>query len=197
MSEIEYILFTATYDSLDQAELDFGYLKGLEYGREIRKLNAAMVTKNEKGRIHVHETTTDGKVAAVSGLVAGAIIGAIFPPAGIAVIGGALAGAAVLGIVAGTIGHFAGGISRHEMRQLGALLEEGQAAIIAVAEDAVARQVGSLLAHAQRQANHALDKGDVAAAVADIEKGLAEAKQAEEAEETEEAEEPEETKEAP
>lgn len=181
MSDIEYILFTATYDSLDQAQLDFGYLKGLEYGREIRKVNAAIVTKNAKGRIHVHETTHDGKVAGASGLVAGAIIGAVFPPAGLAVIGGALAGGAALGIVAGTIGHFAGGLSRHELKALGALLEEGQAAIIAVAEDAVARKVGSLLSHAQRQASHALDKGDVEAAVADIEKGLAEAKQAEEA----------------
>ena len=101
MSDKVYIAFGAAYASVDDAKADFAALKEIKREGEIRDLTAAICYKNDKGRIVVHETTHAGKVAAGVGIVAGAIIGALFPPAGMAVIASAVGGAAGLGVVAG------------------------------------------------------------------------------------------------
>ncbi|MEI6620639.1 MAG: hypothetical protein WCP28_01855 [Actinomycetes bacterium] len=172
MTEPQYILFAATYDSLNDARLDLGAIKGLQYDHEIKKVTAAIVSKDEKGRIHVHETTHAGKIAGASGLVAGAILGAVFPPAGIAVAAAAVAGGAGAGIVAGGIGHFTGGVSRKEMKAAGDLLEKGHAALIAVAVDSVSSDVDRALDRAVEKTAHPIDKGDVNAAVVELEQAF-------------------------
>ena len=75
-------------------------------------------------------------------------------------------------MVLGTIGHFAGGISRSDLKELGQLLDAGQAAIVAVAVDSTATDVDNALDHAVDKAQKKIDKGDVQAAVAELEKGL-------------------------
>ena len=100
------------------------------------------------------------------GIVGGAIVGRSFPPAGAAILADAVVGGAVLG----TIGHFAGGLSRKELKELGNLLDEGEAAVIAVAQDAVATDVDKALGKAAKRASAKIDDGDVAA-LAEIEKG--------------------------
>ena len=173
MSDKVYIAFGAAYESGDDAKADFAALKEIKREGEIRDLTAAICYKNDKGRIVVHETTHAGKVAAGVGIVAGAIIGALFPPAGMAVIASAVGGAAGLGIVAGTIGHFAGGVSRKGMREIVKNMEgAGEAAIFAVAVDAAATDVNKALSRAAKKAQHEIDKGDVDAAAEDLAKGL-------------------------
>ena len=164
MSDASYVAYAAAYDNLDDAEADFDTLK--EAG--LRHITAALVYKDDKGRVHVHEKTHAGKVAGAVGVVGGAVIGAIFPPAGVAILTDAVVGGAVLG----TIGHFAGGLSRHNLKELGALLDEGAAAVIAVAEDAVTTDVDKALSRAAKKANAKLDDGDVDAAMAELEKGV-------------------------
>ena len=172
MSDKTYVLYAASYASEADAKADLEALKAIKRDGELRDLTAAIVTKNDKGKLHVHETTHAGKVAAGVGVVAGAIIGAVFPPAGIAVVASAVGGAAGVGVVAGAIGHFAGGISRRDMKEIGAYLEEGQAALLAVAVDAVDTDIDKALSRATKKAAKAIDKGDVAAAIEDLEKGL-------------------------
>jgi uncharacterized membrane protein len=172
MSDKTYVLYAASYASEADAKADLEALKAIKRDGELRDLTAAIVTKNDKGKLHVHETTHAGKVAAGVGVVAGAIIGAVFPPAGIAVVASAVGGAAGVGVVAGAIGHFAGGISRKDMKEIGAYLEEGQAALLAVAVDAVDTDIDKALSRATKKAAKAIDKGDVAAAIEDLEKGL-------------------------
>jgi len=172
MSDKTYMLYAASYASKDDAMADLEALKAIKSDGEIRDLTAAVVSKNDKGRLHVHETTHAGKVAAGVGVVAGAIIGAVFPPAGIAVVASAVGGAAGVGVVAGAIGHFAGGISRKDMKELGAYLEDGEAALVAVAVDAIDTDIDKALTRATEKAGKAIDKGDVAAALEDLEKGL-------------------------
>lgn len=108
------------------------------------------------------------KVGAAEGVVGGAIMGAIFPPAGVALVTDGLVGGASLG----TIGHFAGGLSRGDLKELGALLEDGQAAVVAVGVDAVAEDVDGAVSHAAKKARKDVEKGDVSAALADLEKGV-------------------------
>lgn len=159
-----FVAYAAAYDNIDDAKADFKTLKdaGLSH------ITAAIVSKNEKGRIHVHEKTHAGKVAAGVGVVGGVIIGAIFPPAGVAI----LTDAAIGGVGLGLIGHFAGGMSRHDLKELGALLEEGQAAVIAVGMDQVDADVDKALSHAVKKANTKIDDGDVAAAMEELQKGI-------------------------
>lgn len=71
MSDKTYVMYAATYDSLDAAKADLEALKGIQSGGEIRDLTAALVSRNDKGRLHVHETTHAGKVAAGVGIVGG------------------------------------------------------------------------------------------------------------------------------
>lgn len=172
MSDKTYMLYAASYASKDDAKADLEALKAIKRDGEIRDLTAAIVSKDDKGHLHVHETSHAGKVAAGVGIVAGAIIGAVFPPAGIAVVASAVGGAAGVGVVAGAIGHFAGGISRKDMKELGAYLEDGEAALIAVAVDAIDTDIDKALTRATKKAGKAIDKGDVAAALEDLEKGL-------------------------
>lgn len=163
MSDATYVAYAAAYDNVDDAKADFKTLKDAG----LRHITAALVT-NKNGRIHVHEKTHAGKVAGAAGVVGGVIIGALFPPAGVAI----LTDAAIGGVGLGLIGHFAGGLSRHDLKELGAFLEEGEAAVIAVAEDAVDTDVDNALSHAAKKANAKLDKGDVDAAMEELQKGL-------------------------
>jgi len=172
MTDKDYIVFASVYSDLDTALEDLAALKEIKHEGEIRDLTAAVVTKDDQGRIKVHESTHAGKVAGGVGLVGGAIIGAIFPPAGLAVIGGAIVDGVVVGAVAGAIGHFAGGISRKDLKELGAMLDTGEAAIVAVAVDAVATDVDSALDKSIDKASAKLDSGDVDAAIDELAKGL-------------------------
>ena len=171
-AEKTYLAYVAAYSSLDDALADFEGLKEIKAEGEIRDLTAAIVSRDENGRIHTHQSTHAGKVAAGVGVVGGAIVGAIFPPAGMAVLGAMAVDAAVGGVVLGAVGHFAGGASRKDLRELGDQLDEGEAAIIAVAVDAVSTDIDTALDRAARKASKAIDKGDVDKAVIELEKGL-------------------------
>jgi len=74
--------------------------------------------------------------------------------------------------LSGFLGHFAGGVSRKDMKELGAYLEDGEAALVAVAVDAIDTDIDKALTRATKKAGKAIDKGDVAAALEDLEKGL-------------------------
>jgi uncharacterized membrane protein len=162
-----FVAYAAAYDNADDARDDFDTLADVG----LRHITAALVRKTDEGRIHVHEKTYSGKVGATAGVVGGAILGAIFPPAGVALVAdGALGGATL-----GTISHFAGGLSRSDLKELGAMLDEGDAAVIAVGVDAVAQDVDKALSKASRKASKAIDNGDVEAALQDLAKGFSNA----------------------
>jgi hypothetical protein len=61
------------------------------------------------------------------------------------------------------------------------MLDDGQAAVVAVGVDAVAEDVDGALSHAAKKASKAVNKGDVSAALADIESGVDDAVDAAEA----------------
>lgn len=164
MSEpTDYVVYAATYNDTESAVDDFASLR--EAG--LKHITAAVVVKDDNGRVHVHEKTNAGKVAGTVGVIGGAALGVIFPPAGAAVLADAVVGGAVLG----TIGHFAGGLSRHDLKELGAMLEEGQAAVVAVGVDEVGTDIDRTLSRAARKASKSLDKGDVEGALEELAKG--------------------------
>src|SRR5215212_663463 len=128
--------YAGIYDSVADAEADYQLVKDLhtEAGL-IDAYDAAVVERRDDGKVKIvkkHETPTrvGGVLGGGVGLATGLVI-VLFPAAAIG--GGLLAattgGGAVLGAVAG---HAAGGMSRHDLKEIGEQLDSGTAGLVVV-----------------------------------------------------------------
>ena len=135
MSDNPMFLYVGEYESVDDAKADLEALKELHREHAVGTYDAAVVTKNERGKVKVvdkiEKPTQHGGWA---GLAVGAAIGLIFPPS-ILVSGLAGAGAGAL------IGHLRGGMSRGDLKEIGEMLDESQAALIVVGEATIERAI--------------------------------------------------------
>jgi uncharacterized membrane protein len=143
----------ASYDRVDDAIDDYEAVKQLY--REIETshdFDAAVIAKNDEGKVEIvkkHEQPTrhGAAVGLGWGLAAGAVA-ALFPPVGIV---GALAvgggGGAAIGAVAG---HVSGGMDRGDLKELGDLLDEGEAGLLVVYATNMADQVAANVKAANR-----------------------------------------------
>jgi uncharacterized membrane protein len=141
-------LYAGEYDSVDEAKADLEVLK--EFHREdlVGTYDAAVLTKNEEGKVEIvdkiEKPTQHGGWA---GLAVGAAVGLIFPPS-ILVSGLVGAGAGAL------IGHLRGGMSNSDLKEVGEMLDESEAALIVVGEATIERA----LEEATRRAKKAMKK---------------------------------------
>ena len=78
------------------------------------------------------------------------MIGILLPPSIIGV-------AALGGVTGGVIGHLARGMSRSDMKDLGDLLDDGQAALIVVGESKIGEQLDKDLQRAQKSVEKQID----------------------------------------
>jgi uncharacterized membrane protein len=103
-------------------------LKGLEKEGVILLVNAAVMVKDENGKISIKETedVSSGK-GALFGAIAGGIIGLLGGPVGVIV--GAAAGAATGGVAAGKIDM---GFPNDALKELESSLTPGSSAILAL-----------------------------------------------------------------
>lgn len=94
------------------------------------------------------------------GAAVGAVVGVLFPPA---VIGSAVVGAAVGGIG----GHLWRGLSRADVKELGDVIDSGEAALVVVGESTVREALDKAASKAEKQIAKELDVSakDVDAAV--------------------------------
>jgi uncharacterized membrane protein len=94
---------------------------------ELGSYDSAFITKDEQGKIHVakHEAAT--RHGTWGGAATGAVIGLLFPPA---IIASTIVGAAVGGLG----GHFWRGMSRSDLKELGELIDNGEAALLVVGD---------------------------------------------------------------
>jgi len=159
-----YIAVAAAYADEEDARTDYYSLRGDGLG----SYTAALMVKDEEGRIHLKESTHAGKEGVVIGAIGGAIVGAIFPPAGVAIIATAAAG----GIGVGAISHFAGGFSRHKLKELAGQLENGQAAIVAVSVEDQLVDVDNVMSHSTSKASAEIHDRDLKAAITELEEAL-------------------------
>jgi uncharacterized membrane protein len=115
-------LVAVAYDSRDTAEEVLGTLKRLQTEHVIELEDAVIVTKNEHGKIRLHQSFSPTAAGAAGGALWGGLIGLIFlaPLLGMAV-GAATGGAA------GALTDF--GVDNDFMRELGEKLEPGAAAV--------------------------------------------------------------------
>jgi uncharacterized membrane protein len=136
-SYITMTAIAAAYDSVDAAEADYQVVKDLYYGLNLMDtFDAAVVMKNEKGKVKIvkrHEQPTrQGAWRGAGWGLAGGLVMALFPAAALGA--GLLATSAGWGAMIGALaGHAVGGVSRSDLKDLGELLDNGQAGVVVIA----------------------------------------------------------------
>jgi uncharacterized membrane protein len=145
MSENPVFLYAGEYESVEDAKADLETLKELHREHLVGTYDAAVVTKNEEGKIKIvdkiEKPTQHGGWA---GMAVGAAMGLIFPPG--LLVGGLLgAGAGAL------IGHLEGGMSRSDVKEVGEMLDDSEAALIVVGEGTIERAVDDATKRAKKE----------------------------------------------
>jgi uncharacterized membrane protein len=145
MSDNPVFLYAGEYESVEDAKADLDVLKELHREHVVGTYDAAVVTKTEEGKVKIvdkiEKPTQHGGWA---GMAVGAAMGLIFPPS--ILVGGLLgAGAGAL------IGHLEGGMSRQDVKEVGEMLEDSEAALIVVGEATIERAVDDATRRAKKQ----------------------------------------------
>src|SRR5215212_772665 len=145
-------MYAGEYDDVDDAKADLGDLKELHREHLVGTYDAAVLTKNEKGKVKiVDKTEKPTQHGGWAGLAAGAAIGLIFPPS-ILVSGLIGAGAGAL------IGHLRGGMSDSDLKEVGEMHDESEAALIVVGEATVERAVEEATKRAKKEMKKEMKK---------------------------------------
>jgi uncharacterized membrane protein len=140
----EMFLYVARYASPEEAELDYQTIKDLHSAEVIGTYDAAVVMKTDDDKVKIlHHTEKPTEHGGMAGLGVGALVGLIWP--------GVIIGAAVGAAIGAIAGHLEGGISRGELKELGEQLDDGQAAVIVIAEPTLERAVEAAIVNANRQ----------------------------------------------
>ena len=124
----KYSFIVVRYPNKDTAEAALQVVLGLAKEKVVKLKDAVALTKDEKGKIHMHQTKDD---AAGKGLLKGGVIGIIF-----AVLFGA-AGWIVAGAAMGTaFAMFDRGIKNKLLKELGENMTPEQSALAVLVEEA-------------------------------------------------------------
>jgi uncharacterized membrane protein len=143
-------IYIGTYPDEASARDDYQIVKDLHSRGAVGTYDAAVVTKDYDGKVHVNKDEMPTRHGAWGGAAVGAAIGILFPPA---IIGTAAVGAAVGGVGA----HLWRGMSRADVKELGELLDDGQAALLVVGESKVEQAVEKAAAKAEKHVAKELD----------------------------------------
>lgn len=131
MSDVPVQLIVAAYNDEKAAEEAWKMLKTAKWSGIIGVDNMAKIRRDEKDKLHIKEQGDPGggKGAAI-GAVLGGVLGSIAGPLGAVVVGGAT-GAVVGGL---TAKYFDSGIPDDRLEEIGAALQPGTSAIVALIE---------------------------------------------------------------
>ncbi len=127
-------IYIGTYPSESAARADYDLVKDLHLVGAVGTYDAAVITKDAAGKVHVNKDEMATRHGAWGGAAVGALVGILFPPA---IIGSAIVGAAVGGVG----GHLWRGMSRSDVKEFGEIIDDGQAALLIVGEDKLAEAV--------------------------------------------------------
>jgi uncharacterized membrane protein len=155
-------LFIGTYPSEAAARADYDVVKDLHAAEAVGTYDAAVITKDSSGKVHVNKDEMATRHGGWGGAAAGAVVGMLFPPA---IIGSALVG----GAIGAASGHLWRGISRSDVKELGELIDAGQAALLVVGASTLEQALDKAALKAEKQVAKQLDvsTADVDAAVKD------------------------------
>lgn len=150
MSDRPVFVYAATYSSADDAWADYDILLDLHAEKLVGTYDAAVVNKDRDGKVHVHKHEKATQHGAWGGIAVGALVGALFPPS---IVGAAAVG----GVVGGLGGHFRKGLSRSDAKELGEMLDGGEAALVVIGESRVEEQLDKAFTRARRSFEKEVD----------------------------------------
>ena len=143
-NEDSTFLLVGAYSSVVDAKADYEVIKALHAEKVIGGYDAAVITKDDKGKVHVNKDETATRKGAWGGAGIGALVGLIFPPA--------LIGTAAVGAAVGAFGvHLSKGMSRSDMEDLGDLLNAGEAGLVVIGDWRLEERIDELLSKAERR----------------------------------------------
>lgn len=118
------IVYAGTYADVEDAKADFEGIRLLHNEKFIGEFEAVVFEKQTGGKVKILDTvTTMRSFGGKAGALTGALVGIFFPPALLAEVAvGAGAGA--------LMGNLFTGLKRSDIKEMGEMLDEGQAAVI-------------------------------------------------------------------
>jgi uncharacterized membrane protein len=143
-------LYIGTYPDEVSARADYDVVKDLHAAGAVGTYDAAVVTKDDNGKVHVNKDEMATRHGGWGGVAAGAVIGILFPPS---IIGAAVVG----GAIGGVSGHLWRGMSRSDVKELGDVIDAGQAALLIVGESTVEDALNKAALKAQKHIAKELD----------------------------------------
>jgi len=143
-------IYIGTYPDEAAARDDYGVVKDLHAAGAVGTYDAAVVTKDDAGKVHVNKDEMATRHGAWGGAAAGAVVGILFPPS---IIGTALVGAAAGGVG----GHLWRGMSRSDVKELGDVIDDGQATLIVVGDSKLEQALNKATSKAEKHVAKELD----------------------------------------
>lgn len=150
MSDKPVFIYAATYPDPAEAEMDYEALLELHAEKLVGTYDVALVTKDEEGKVHLEKHEKPTQHGAWGGIAIGAAIGAVAAPA---IIPAALVG----GVIGGLGGHFRKGIARDDAKELGDLIEAGEATLLVIGESRLEEQLEKALTRAEKAVEKEID----------------------------------------
>ena len=143
-------IFIGTYMDEASARADYDTIKDLHSAGAVGTYDASVVTKDLNGKVHVNKDEMATRHGGWGGAAVGAVVGILFPPS---IIGAAVVG----GAVGGVSGHLWRGMSRSDVKELGDVIDDGQAALLVVGESTVEAALQKAGLKAEKQVAKELD----------------------------------------
>ncbi|HEX5309983.1 MAG TPA: DUF1269 domain-containing protein [Solirubrobacteraceae bacterium] len=143
MADNPVFVFVGVYSSEQIAQEDYETLKDMATAGLVGSYDAAIVLKQD-GQVHVHKHEKPTQHGAWTGLGVGALVGILFPPS-------LIASCAVGASAGGVVGHLWRGMSRGDVKELGTMLDEGEAALVVIGSSLIEKRVREAMARAERQ----------------------------------------------
>jgi uncharacterized membrane protein len=143
-------IYIGTYPSEAAARDDYGVVKDLHAAGAVGTYDAAVVTKDDSGKVHVNKDEMATRHGAWGGAAVGAVVGILFPPS-------LIVGAAVGAAAGGVGGHVWRGMSRSDVKELGDVIDDGQAALVIVGESKMEQAVEKAGLKAEKHVAKELD----------------------------------------
>jgi uncharacterized membrane protein len=160
-------IYIGTYPNELAARDDYAVVQDLHALGAVGTYDAAVLTKDANGKVHENKDETTTRHGAWGGLAVGALFGLLFPPA---IIGSAVVGATIGGVG----GHLSKGLSRSDVKELGEIIDAGEACLLVVGESRIRAEIEKAELKAEKQVAKQLDLDakDLDAAIKDAAKQL-------------------------
>ncbi|HME04714.1 MAG TPA: DUF1269 domain-containing protein [Solirubrobacteraceae bacterium] len=150
MSDNPVFIYAATYADPAGAEADYDALLELHAAKLVGTYDVALVTKDADGKVHVEKHEKPTQHGAWGGIAVGAAVGILAAPA---VVPAALVG----GAIGALGGHLKRGIPRDAAKELGDLIEAGQATLFVIGESRLEEQLDKVLTRAEKTIEKEID----------------------------------------